>query len=63
LTPTAALTFYIDVDVTMLVAGRLATALADAPNLVEASRALNALGVKTELDLEREIAAEQAVRP
>jgi hypothetical protein len=63
LTPTAALTFYIDVDVTMRVAGRLATALADAPNLAEASRALNALGVKTELDLEREVASEQSLRP
>jgi hypothetical protein len=62
LTPTAAITFYIDVDVTLRVAGRLATALADATSLSDASRALNALGVKTELDLEHEVANEQAVK-
>jgi hypothetical protein len=45
-------TFYLDVAVTMETAGRLARALADAPSLQEANRTLNALGVRTELDLE-----------
>jgi hypothetical protein len=52
LTPAAAVTFYLDVAVTMETAGRLARALADAPSLQEANRTLNALGVRTELDLE-----------
>ena len=54
LSPVAALTFYLDVDVTMRTAGRLATALSDASSLREANAALNALGVRTELDLESE---------
>jgi hypothetical protein len=58
LSPVAALTFYLDVEVTMRTAGRLATALADAATLQEANAALNALGVRTELDLES-----QPVRP
>ena len=58
LSPVAALTFYLDVDVTMRTAGRLATALSDASSLREANAALNALGVRTELDLES-----QPVRP
>jgi hypothetical protein len=40
----------------MRTTGRLATALSDASTLEEANAALNALGVRTELDLE-------AVRP
>lgn len=52
LTPAAAVTFYLDVAVTMETAGRLARALADAPSLQEANLTLNALGVRTELDLE-----------
>jgi len=58
LSPVAALTFYLDVEVTMRTAGRLATALSDASSLQDANAALNALGVRTELDLESE-----AVRP
>jgi hypothetical protein len=54
LSPLAALTFYLDVEVTMRATGRLAAALADAANLREANAALNALGVRTELDLESE---------
>ena len=54
LSPVAALTFYLDVEVTIATAGRLATALADAADLQEANAALNALGVRTELDLESE---------
>jgi len=58
LSPVAALTFYLDVEVTMRTTGRLATAVSDASSLLEANAALNALGVHTELDLESE-----AVRP
>ena len=54
LSPVAALTFYLDVEVTMRTSGRLATALSDASTLLEANAALNALGVRTELDLESE---------
>ena len=56
LTPAAALTFYLDVDITIKVAGRLAQAVADAGSLEEANDALNVLGVGTELDYEREAA-------
>jgi hypothetical protein len=52
LSPVAAVTFYLDVGVTMRTSGRLATALSDASTLLEANAALNALGVRTELDLE-----------
>ena len=58
LSPVAALTFYLDVGVTMRTSGRLATALSDAATLEEANAALNALGVRTELDLESD-----AVKP
>ena len=58
LSPVAALTFYLDVDVTMRAAGRLATALQRRLEPEEANAALNALGVRTELDLESE-----ALRP
>jgi hypothetical protein len=54
LSPVAALTFYLDVEVTMRTVGRLAAALADAADLQQANAALNALGVRTELDLESE---------
>jgi hypothetical protein len=57
LTPAAALTFYLDVAVTYREAGRLARAVADASSLEVASRALNSLGVRTELDHELEAAA------
>jgi hypothetical protein len=56
LTPAAALTFYLDVDITIKVAGRLAQAVADVGSLDEANDALGALGVGTELDYEREAA-------
>jgi hypothetical protein len=59
LTPAAALTFYLDVDITINVAGRLAQAVADAGSLEEANEALNVLGVGTELDYEREAAGSQ----
>ena len=56
LTPSAALTFYLDVDITINAAGRLARAVADAASLEDANDALNQLGVGTELDYEREAA-------
>jgi hypothetical protein len=52
----AALTFYLDVDITINTAGRLAQAVAGAGNLEQANDALNELGVGTELDYEREAA-------
>ncbi|MGA8335045.1 MAG: DUF1152 domain-containing protein, partial [Solirubrobacteraceae bacterium] len=59
LTPAAALTFYLDVDITIKAAGRLARAVADAGSLEEANHALNLLGVGTELDYERGAAGVQ----
>jgi hypothetical protein len=56
LTPTAAMTFYLDVDITISAAGRLAQAVSGAGSLEEANDALNALGVATELDYERDAA-------
>jgi hypothetical protein len=53
LTTLAAQTWFLDVPVTIAAAGRLAQALAGAASLEEANDALNALGVQTELDLER----------
>ena len=57
LTSAAALTFYLDVEVTVRTVGRLARAVDDAGTLERASAALNALGVRTELDLEMDVAA------
>ena len=56
LSPAAVLTFYLDVDITISSVGGLAQAVADAASLEEANDALNALGVSTELDYEREAA-------
>jgi hypothetical protein len=56
LTPVAALTFYLDVDITIKAGGRLAQAVADVGSLEEANEALNQLGVGTELDYERDAA-------
>ena len=61
LSPIAAMTFYLDVDITINSAGRLARAVTDAGSLEEANDALNALGVSTELDYERDAAG--AVSP
>jgi hypothetical protein len=57
LTSAAALTFYLDVEVTVRVVGRLAQAVADAESLEQASWALNELGLRTELDRELDAAA------
>ena len=61
LSPIAAMPFYLDVDITINSAGRLARAVTDAGSLEEANDALNALGVSTELDYERDAAG--AVSP
>jgi hypothetical protein len=53
----AAVTFYLDVDITINAAGRLARAVSGAASLEEANDALHALGVGTELDWEREAAS------
>jgi hypothetical protein len=57
LSPVAALTFYLDVEPTIRAVGRLAQAVDGARSLEQANDALNAIGVSTELDLEREAAA------
>jgi hypothetical protein len=53
----AAQTTFLDVPATIAAVGRLAGAVADAPSLEQANDALHALGVRTELDLERDVAA------
>ena len=53
----ATVTFYLEVAATLRAAGRLALAVDQAANLERANEALNALGVRTELDLERQAAA------
>jgi hypothetical protein len=54
LSPVAALTVYFDVTVAIEAAAPLARAVDGAADLEEANDALNALGVRTELDWERE---------
>jgi hypothetical protein len=49
-----ALTFFFSVPVALETAARLASAVRGAPSLEAANDALHALGVRTELDLERE---------
>lgn len=56
LSPIGALTFYLDPVAAVGSAARLASAVMDAGSLEEANDLLNALGVRTELDLEREAA-------
>jgi hypothetical protein len=57
LSAAAALTVYFDVDAAIHSAARLAAAVRDAGSLEDANEALHTLGVRTELDLEREAAA------
>jgi hypothetical protein len=57
LSSTAAVTFYLDVERTIEATGSLARAVDGASSLEEANRALNRLGVTTELDREIEAAA------
>lgn len=56
LSSVAAITFYLEVDAMIRATGRLAQAVDRAKSIEEASAALNAIGVRTELDLEREAA-------
>jgi hypothetical protein len=53
----ASVTFYLDVEATIRAVGKLALAVDGAENLEDANRALNEIGVRTELDLERDAAA------
>jgi hypothetical protein len=57
LSTVAALTLYLDVEVTFYTVGRLARAVAGSGSLQAANDALGALGVRTELDLEIDAAA------
>jgi hypothetical protein len=54
LTTLAAVTFYLDVEISFMHAAPLARAVAEALSLEAANDALRRLGVRTELDLERE---------
>jgi hypothetical protein len=56
LSPLGALTIYLDPVAAVSSAARLAAAVADAESLEDANDILNARGVRTELDLEREAA-------
>jgi hypothetical protein len=53
-TPVGAVTFYFDAVATAAAAAPLAHAVRDAADLEDANERLHALGVRTELDLERE---------
>jgi hypothetical protein len=56
LSPIGALTFYLDPEKAVNSAARLAKAVIDATSLEQANDILHALGVRSELDLEREAA-------
>jgi hypothetical protein len=51
--PAAALTFYLDIQAALRSAARLAHAVIDTASLEDANERLHALGVRSELDLER----------
>jgi hypothetical protein len=53
----ATVTFYLEVEAMIHAAGRLALAVDEANSIEQANDALHAIGVRTELDLEREAAA------
>jgi hypothetical protein len=55
LTPEAANTYFFDPGVAIATAGRLAAAVRDAEDLEAANDALHVLGVRTELDFERDV--------
>jgi hypothetical protein len=63
LSPLGAVTVYLDPVAVVGSAARLAAAVVDAPDLEAANRALNAIGVRTELDLEREAAHTSTAAP
>jgi hypothetical protein len=52
-TPIGAVAFYFDAPAALAAAAPLARAVRDATGLEEANERLHALGVRTELDLER----------
>lgn len=56
LSPLAAVTLFLDVPATITAVGRLAQAVDGADSLAQANRALNRIGIRTELDLERDAA-------
>jgi hypothetical protein len=56
----ASITFYLEVEATIGATGRLALAVSESESVEEANAALNAIGVRTELDLEREAASAAA---
>jgi len=60
LTPLAACTFFLDVEATVAACGRLARAVDLCETVEAASRALNEIGVRTELDLELAAASQAA---
>lgn len=60
LSPLASCTFYLDPVATVAACGRLAEAVAETESIEAANDALNALGVRTELDLERDSPALRA---
>jgi hypothetical protein len=53
----ATITFYLEIEAMVRATGRLALAVHDADGIEQANDALHAIGVRTELDLEREAAA------
>lgn len=54
LSPIAAITFFFEIPEALASAARLALAVRDAPNLEEANEILRGLGIRSELDWERE---------
>jgi hypothetical protein len=62
LSPAGASTVYLDPLVTVATAARLAAAVSPAASLEEANDVLHSLGVRSELDLERERAGARATR-
>ena len=61
LSTVAAVTFYLDVTLSLQAAGPLAAAVMDAGSLEEANDLLGARGVRTELDLERDVAEKRRI--
>ena len=61
LSTVAAVTFYLDVSLALEAAGPLAAAVMDAGSLEEANDVLQGLGVRTELDLERDVAEKRRI--
>ena len=61
LSTVAAVTFYLDVTLSLEAAGPLAAAVIDAGSLEAANDVLGALGVRTELDLERDVAEKRRI--